>query len=375
MTQAFTNLAEGGVRRCLVAGPRLGHNRLPDVCQWIDGGHPFPTEASVQAGRRAEELAAGSGPDVWMVPLLSGGASAMLALPAPGITLHDKVETAQALMRGGVAIDALNCVRKHISGIKGGQLGAAAYRSLTLAISDVHGPVPDDPSVIGSGPAVPDATTFGDALDVARSAAGIPLRVVHHLERGRRGELSETVKPGDPRLARAYCELIGNRTTALDAAQRAAQERGYAVAVVENATAGEARIAAHSFIGSVRQLAADGERPLCVLAAGETTVRVHGQGKGGRNQELVLAATPLVGSVGRAAVLASVGTDGTDGPTDAAGAIADSSTLQRAQRAGLDWESALMNNDAYRFFEALGDLIVWGPTGTNVGDVQMMLIA
>lgn len=320
-------------------------------------------------------LAGETAPGEWLVVLLSGGASAMLAVPAPGVTLDEKIEAGRALMRAGVAIAALNCVRKHLSAIKGGLLGAAAPRSLTLAISDVHGPVADDLSVIGSGPTCPDPTTFHDALQVAREISGVPAAVVSRLERGALGELPETVKPGDPRLAGARHVVIGNRRTALEGAERAARALGYEVAIVPEATSGEAREAAHAFLTAARGLASSGGRPLCVLAAGETTVRVTGRGKGGRNQEFALAATPLVGSAGRAAVLASAGTDGTDGPTEAAGARVDSSTLDRARRAGVDWAASLADNDAYHFFEPLGDLIEWGPTGTNVGDLHVMLIA
>ena len=319
-------------------------------------------------------LARESGADSWLVVLLSGGASAMLTMPAAGVTLENKVRAARALLRAGVPIDGLNCVRKHLSDVKGGRLGAAAFRSLTLAISDVHGPIADDPSVIGSGPTVADPTTFADALQIVRGLAGVSAEVRDYLERGAHGEVAETIKPDDPRLARAFYEVIGNRGTALSGAARVAEALGYTVGVLEEPTDGEARKAALAFVARARRIAADGPRPLCILAAGETTVAVRGNGRGGRNQEFALAATPLVGSLGRAAVLASAGTDGVDGPTDAAGALVDSSTLQRSQRSGVDWQSSLANNGAYDFFEPLGDLIMWGPTGTNVGDVHVLLI-
>jgi hydroxypyruvate reductase len=319
--------------------------------------------------RRAHDEAA------LLLVLLSGGASALLVAPADGVTLDDKVATGRVLMRAGAAIDALNCVRKHLSDIKGGQLGAAAARSATLAISDVHGPVSDDPSVIGSGPTVADPTTFADACAVIEDVDAIPERVRTRLKRGAEGHLPETVKVGDPRLAAASYAVIGNRLTALGGARAAAEALGYAVAVVEEPLVGESRHASREFIARARAVAADSARPLCVLAAGETTVTVTGDGLGGRNQEFVLAATPSIGSLGRAAVLASAGTDGIDGPTPAAGALLDSTTLRRSQLMGLDWESTLARNDAYHFFEPLGDLLLWGPTGTNVGDVQVLLIA
>jgi glycerate 2-kinase len=187
--------------------------------------------------------------------------------------------------------------------------------------------------------------------------------------------VAETPKPGNSGRPSSVYEVIGNRVTALDAARQAAELFGYTVVVIDTATSGEARDASRLFLARARKIAASADRPLCVLAAGETTVTVRGEGVGGRNQEFALAATPGMASLGRAALLASVGTDGIDGPTDAAGALVDSTTLERSERAGLDWESTLAANDAYHFFQPLGDLIVWGPTGTNVGDLQVLLVA
>jgi hydroxypyruvate reductase len=310
--------------------------------------------------------------DVWLVVLLSGGASAMLAAPAAGVTIEDKIATSRALMLAGVSIDRLNCVRKHLSAIKGGQLGCAAARVLTLAISDVHGPVPDDPAVIGSGPTVADPTTYAEALEIAAGAAGVPDRVLTRLRRGARGELPETIKPGDDRLTGVY-HVLANRVAALAGARQAAESLGYRVRTVNEAVVGESREAARDFVSQARAIANETGPPVCVLAAGETTVTVKGSGLGGRNQEFALAAAPLLASLDGRAVLASVGTDGVDGPTDAGGAIVDSTTMVRARAAGLDWQSTLIANDAYHFLRPLGDLVTWGPTGTNVGDVQLLL--
>jgi glycerate 2-kinase len=381
MAVAFARSPRMSVVQGMVAGPAVEGEALPGGLDWYPAGHPDPNAASAAAGSRALELARLSGPDRALVVLLSGGASALLAAPAPGLTLDDKMATARVLMESGVAIDGLNCVRKHLSALKGGRLGAEAWRSLTLAISDVHGPVPDDPSVIGSGPTVPDPTTYSDALAIVRRAeadtvrhqGGIPRVVVDHLERGVRGEWPETVKPGDPRLARAAFRVIGNRLTAVEGARQAAEGLGYTVAVLPEATHGEARVAAKAFLGDAVRLAQRASTPFCALAAGETTVRVTGRGRGGRNQEFALALVPLVALHERPAVVASAGTDGVDGPTDAAGALVDRSTLERARRAGRDWEAALADNDAYHFFAPLGDLITWGPTGTNVGDLHVFL--
>ena len=358
-----------------VAGPRPDGPEAAAAFEWYDAGHPFANEASVAAGRRALVLAAGSRRrGDMLVVLLSGGASAMLAAPAAGLTIEDKQATARAIMEAGLPIDRLNCVRKHLSDIKGGRLAAAAGRVLTLAISDVHGPVPNDPSVIGSGPTVPDPTTFGEALEIVRTVDRVPERVRRHLERGARGELAETIKAGDPRLQELVYEIVADRTTALNGARRSAESFGYHVVVLEEPTTGEAREAALTFVSRC-QRALDMARPVCVLAAGETTVTVTGKGLGGRNQEFVLAAVPALAALNREAVLASLGTDGRDGPTPAGGALADSTTRDRARNAHLEWQSTLDANDAYHFFEPLGDLLAWGPTGTNVGDVQVLLSA
>jgi hydroxypyruvate reductase len=359
----------------IVAGTPIGALVLPSSFERFEAGHPVPNAASVAAALRALDCAAGLNDGDVMLVLLSGGASAMLAAPAEGLTLVDKVETTSALLRAGVAIDGMNAVRKHLSRIKGGRLAAGAARTITLALSDVHGPAEDDPSVIGSGPTAADNSTYADALRViGGSGARVPERVRNYLERGARGEITETLKPGDRRLASATYEIIGNRHTVLEAASRSAQAHGYVSHVLPSATTGEARESAQRFFTEVRRIAADGPRPLCVLAAGETTVTVTGRGKGGRNQEFALALVPMAGDFGPATALASVGTDGVDGPTEAAGAIVDSSTSERAARAGVDWKPSLSANDSYHFFEPLGDLVRWGPTGTNVGDLQVVLI-
>lgn len=391
MATAFADLEHDGVRRGLIAGPVVpsagGPSRsLPPRFEFFDAGHPFPNAASLAAGTRALELARESVLDSrsksaqaarggWLVVLLSGGASALLVAPVPGVTVEDKIATSRALMRAGVAIDALNCVRKHLSLVKGGRLAAAAARTATFAISDVHRPRPNDPSVIGSGPTVGDPTTFAQALAIVQHVDDVPSTVRRYLERGARGDEQETIKPDDQRLSHGIYEVIGSRETAVDGAAAAARLLGYTVHVIRRPTDGEARDASLAFLREARQSPASGGQGFCVLAAGETTVTVTGSGLGGRNQEFALAAAPEMASFGRPAVLASAGTDGIDGPTDAAGALVDSTTLERARLAGVDWQSTLAGHDAYHFFQPLGDLIMWGPTGTNVGDVQMLLVA
>jgi hydroxypyruvate reductase len=299
-----------------------------------------------------------------------------MACPADGITLEDKRRTTAVLLRAGADIHALNAVRKHLSAIKGGWLAAATSATCrTLAVSDVVG---DDLSVIGSGPTVGDSTTFALARAVLERYGGLrayPPAVVDRVTRGAAGELAETPKPGDPRLDRSTAEVIGSRYDAMNGAAEAARARGFQVHVIEDPVIGEARLAARRHIENIVQRFSAYKRPLCVVSSGETTVAVRGNGRGGRNQEFALAAAGQLASVAAGATLASVGTDGIDGPTDAAGAIVDASTLVRARQVGLDPEAFLTDNNTYAFFERLGDLIRTGPTDTNVGDLQVLLLA
>lgn len=357
----------------IIAGPRVGPAGLPDAFEWFESSHPSPDAKSEAAGRRALALAAESRSRGGLLVLLSGGASSLMAVPAEGLSLADKMLTARVLMNAGAPIGDLNCVRKHLSAIKGGRLAAAAGRTVTLAISDVHGPIADDPAVIGSGPTVGDPTTYADALGIVERADAkdaIPRHALDHLERG----ADESPKPGDGRLHDCYYEVIGSRQLAVEGARRAAESLGYAVHVFPAATSGEARDAGAAFAKEALRL--DVGARLCVIGSGETTVHVRGHGRGGRNQEFALGALPLIDGAprGTVVVLASAGTDGIDGPTDAAGAIVDQATTERAARHGVSAESALAANGAYDFFGPLGDLIRWGPTGTNVGDLHVALV-
>jgi glycerate 2-kinase len=342
----------------------------------VAGGHPVPDEGSERGGRRALALAESVGPGDVLLVLLSGGASALMAVPADGITLDDKRRTTEQLLRAGADIHALNTIRKHLSAIKGGRLAERASGAVrTYAISDVVG---DDVSVIGSGPTVADPSTFEDArrlVDRFGGADVYPQAVVALLDRGARGEVPETPKPGDPRIERSTVRIIGSRRDAMAGAATYAASLGYEVVRVEDPVVGESRDAAVSHVRAVVARAATVRRPTCVVSSGETTVRVTGRGRGGRNQEFALAAAEPLASLGGDAVLASVGTDGIDGPTDAAGAIADATTLARARAAGLRPAALLADNNSYAFFDALGDLIHSGPTGTNVGDLQVILLA
>jgi glycerate-2-kinase len=385
MASAFAEWAGSRLGGGVVVAPHGDPFAGPvsSAIETVHASHPSPDAHSEEAARLVLEQAASARADgTPFVLLLSGGASSLMALPTEGLSLAEKAATADALMRAGASIDQLNTVRKHLSAIKGGRLAVRAGTSVTLAVSDVVTPVADDPGVIGSGPTVADVTTFREALAILarfRLDDGVPAAALNVLGRGAAGEIEETIKPGDRRLVTSQYRLIGSRVNALAGARRAAEVRGYAVAEIAEPVTGDARSAAERLMGVAASLAADAPGPLCLLAAGETTVRVRGAGMGGRNQELtldaVLAARGLR-EVGRPFAVASVGTDGIDGPTDAAGALADQDTLDRALAAGLDDPRDFLDeNDTYRFFEPLGDLIKTGPTGTNVGDVQVVLIA
>jgi glycerate-2-kinase len=357
----------------------VGVERADVPFETIAGGHPMPTAESERAGRRALEIAASLQSSETLLVLLSGGASALMAVPAAGLTLADKQATTRHLLRAGADIHELNTVRKHLSASKGGWLAAAARgRCLSFAISDVAG---DDPSVIGSGPTVPDASTFHEALDILRRFAGAagdsvyPRAVVERIAAGARGEVPETPKPNDPRLSQASMKIIGGRRHAMEGAVTEAASRGYHIIRIDDAVVGEAKVVAPSHLRAAIARAADAARPVCIVSSGETTVRVTGDGAGGRNQEFALACAAPLASLGGPAALASIGTDGIDGPTDAAGALADTTTLDRGRAAHLEPAAFLERNDSYRFFKTLNDLINTGPTGTNVGDLQAILLA
>jgi glycerate 2-kinase len=349
---------------------------VPPDFELVVGGHPIPTADSERGGRRALAIAESLAADERLLVLLSGGASALMAVPAGGITLDDKRVTTERLLRAGADIHALNTVRKHLSSIKGGWLAArAAGPCDAFAISDVVG---DDPSFIASGPTVVDASRFDDALDVLRRFGGeavYPHAVVARLRNGADGRVPDTPKPGDARMAHVRTRVIGSRSNAMAGAVAEAGTLGYHALKLDDPVVGEARATATAHFRAALARAAGLGRPACIVSSGETTVHVTGGGKGGRNQEFALACAGLLSDSGATSLLASIGTDGIDGPTDAAGALADSTTLDRARSAGLVPERYLSDNNAYAFFEALGDLIHTGPTGTNVGDLQVILLA
>jgi len=336
-------------------------------------GHPCPSPASEDAGRAAlfeADLSVQEGAP--LVVCLSGGASAMLAVPAPGLTIADKAEATAVLLRAGLDISELNLVRRHLSAIKGGRLAARAGRSITLAISDVCTPVEDDPLVIGSGPTVGDDTSPGAALAVLERhglANQLPPAAIRCLRDTANGRGDAPVRPTDPRLRQAAYWVVASRKAAMRAAADVAARLGYATHVVAEPTVGDAATASRSLGDALRAM----RRPACVIASGETTVRVLGGGKGGRNQQLALGALEALAGLEPSA-LASIGTDGVDGPTDAAGAMVDSAMWPQLGSSARDVVGdALARCDAYRLLDRLGALVRTGPTATNVGDLQVWL--
>jgi glycerate-2-kinase len=371
MAASFVATSPVPVTRGLVIGT---HGTPPAGLTFIESAHPIPDERSEAAARAALALAADCPPDGRLVVLVSGGASALMALPAAGLSLRDKGTTVRQLLAGGADITALNCVRKHLSAIKGGRLAAACPGHVDAwLLSDVVG---DDPSVIGSGPTVPDPSTYAQALAVLDRFGGrsrFPDAIVAHLEAGARGSRPETPKASTD-LPRASTRVIGSAEQARAGAAAKAGSLGYDVVIRAAPVVGEARDAVAAHLGHVRHLVAGRSRPTCIVSSGETTVQVRGRGRGGRNQEFALAAALELAAGAIEWTVASVGTDGVDGPTDAAGACADGATCESGRRAGLDASASLADNDSWTFFDRVGGLIRTGPTDTNVGDLQVVIV-
>jgi hydroxypyruvate reductase len=334
-------------------------------------GHPVPDERGMAGAQRILDLCGEAGAGDLVVCLISGGASALTPLPAPPITLAEKQETTKLLLACGATIHELNAVRKHISLFKGGLLAKAAApaRVVSLILSDVVG---DDLDVIGSGPTAPDVSTFVSALGVVDRYGlrdKLPHSVRERLERG--GE--ETPKPGDALFRGVENVVVGNNQRSLEAAAHKARELGYRTMILASTIEGETRDVARMHAAIARQIRTSGQPlrpPACIVSGGETTVTIRGPGKGGRNQEFVLAAAIDIAGLSNVAVF-SAGTDGTDGPTDAAGAIADGATIGRSKR---DAVRALHENDSYPFFAEIEDLVITGSTGTNVMDLHLVLV-
>ncbi len=386
-TARMARAAEEALGDALAGGVivvKYGHTVPLKKVRQVEAGHPVPDEAGAAGTREIMALLAGADARTLVLCLLSGGGSALLVAPAEGVTLSDKQDATSVLLRAGASIDELNAVRKHLSAVKGGRLAAIAAPAAvaTLLLSDVIG---DRLDVIASGPTAPDPTTYGDALEVLERyglTGAVPAAALRLLQRGRDGLAGETPKQGDPCFRTVRNGIVGSLAMAVEAARSEAARAGFDATVVTAELRGEARAAAAMLAERVRRERASmrpGDRPRCLIWGGETTVRVTGGGMGGRNQELALAfAIAIEGLAG--VTLLSAGTDGTDGPTDAAGAVVDGNSARAARELRIDPVGALDYNDSYTFFERLDAAsgakshLKTGPTGTNVMDLQVVVI-
>jgi glycerate 2-kinase len=343
-----------------------------------EASHPVPDERGLGGAEEILSLVSGAGERDLIICLISGGGSALLVAPAEGVTLKDKQQVTQLLLACGASIHEINTVRKHLSRVKGGGLAHAAHPAtlVSLILSDVIG---DDLDTIASGPTVPDSTTFRQAEQILKRYGiwdEVPGSVRMYVEKGVKGEIEETPKPGDPSFQRDAWELVGTNLQALEAARKEAERLGYQTMILSGMVEGETREVAKAHAAIAKEVLSS-ENPIappaCVLSGGETTVTLQGDGKGGRNTEFALASAIALEGVENVVVL-SGGTDGTDGPTDAAGAIVDGETISQARKKHLDPVDYLRRNDSYTFFETLGGLVITGPTRTNVMDVCVMLM-
>jgi len=374
--QAIEEIAGDSIEEGIVV-TKYGYTSPLKKIRQIEAGHPVPDEKGVQGAREIERLLSNTRDNDLVLVLISGGGSSLLPYPAKGISLKDKQEVTNLLLSCGATIHEMNTVRKHLSAIKGGQLArmAAPAYVLSFILSDVIG---DDLSVIASGPTAPDDSTFENALEILKRYKideKVPSHVLSHLKKGAKGEIPETPDSLDPLFEKVRFRFIGSNQLALKAAAEKAEALAYQPLILTNAACGEAREIAKYFAAIARQTVRHHQPlppPVCILSGGEPTVTLRGNGKGGRNQEFALAAGLEVDGL-EGIVIGSVGTDGTDGPTDAAGGYTDGEMLRKARENGLDPQSHLAQNNAYPFLEQLGYLIKTGPTGTNVMDIQIIL--
>lgn len=358
---------------------KYGHGLDLDKVKVREAGHPVPDEAGQDAALEISALLQSAGPKDLVLACMSGGGSALLPGPPQGVTLEAKQALTRSLLAVGANIHEINVVRKHLSLTKGGNLMRAAHPALVvnLMLSDVIG---DDPGTIASGPFAPDSSTFEEALailDRYRLTDSAAPEISRRLRAGAKAELPDNPKPGDPIFSRVKNVLVGSNILSLLAGHKRATELGYNASILSSSIAGDTGEAAGFHVALAREVRSTGNpigAPACLLSGGETTVVVRGGGLGGRNQEFALSLVREAARI-RDSLFFSAGTDGTDGPTDAAGAFADTSTLERAIREGLDPDAFLENNDSYHFFAKLGNLVVTGPTRTNVMDVRIVLMA
>jgi glycerate 2-kinase len=377
MAQAIEDILGERVTAGLV-NVKYGYGAETEIVRLNEAGHPIPDAAGMAGTKQMAELARQATDEDLVLCLISGGGSALMTLPSEGITLADTKSLTDAFLRCGATINEINAVRKHLSQIKGGNLARLAYPAeiVSLILSDVVGSPLD---VIASGPTVPDTTTFADAYGVIEKydlLEELPRPIVERLRRGKEGLIPETPKESDESFTRTYNLIIASNEVAAEAATTKAKELGFHTLLLSTFVEGEAREVARVFAAIAKEILHSGcpvPRPACLVAGGETTVTVCGSGLGGRNQEMALSAALEIAGLEDVMII-PLATDGTDGPTDAAGAIADGSTVRRAQEAGLSATQYLANNDSYHFFQQLGDLLITGPTNTNVNDLTFTFV-
>lgn len=378
MAAAIESLLQDSISGGLVV-VKYGHGKPLQKVRLEEAGHPIPDLQSESASRHIVDLADSFTERDLVISCISGGGSSLLASPVSGVSLSSKQWVTESLMKAGADIHELNAVRKHLSAIKGGRLAQRAHPAtvINLMLSDVIG---DDPGTIGSGPFAADETTFETAWGVLEKFGLLrkaPPPVIRHLQDGLDGLAKETPKPGDLIFSRVFNLVVGSNIAALTAGRERASDLGYNAAILSSTLRGDTVEAARFHAHIAEEISASSNplpRPACILSGGETTVLVSGTGLGGRNQHFVLSVVKEASRI-PGAVFLSAGSDGTDGPTDAAGALADSQTLLRAQSAGLAVDDFLSRSDSYHFFSALGDLVVTGPTFTNVMDIRVILTA
>lgn len=377
MAKALEELLGGRITKGLVC-VKYEHVTPLVTVELVEAGHPVPDEPGQGAARAILEIASSAKKEDLVITVLSGGGSALLPLPVEGVSLADKQETTRILLACGATIHEINAVRKHISRVKGGGLARAVSPAthVALILSDVVG---DDLDVIASGPTVPDVSTFAECFEIFNKyniTDSLPPAVLSHIQRGVEGKVGENPKPGDPLFDGVQSAVVGSNIECVLAAEAKARELGYHTLVLSSMLEGETADVAQVHAGIAKEIVKTGHPlspPACVLSGGETTVTIKGEGLGGRNQEFVLAAAVGLSGWDNVVIL-SAGTDGTDGPTDAAGAVVDGQTVERGRQQGLDAKVFLSNNDAYHFFAELGDLIKTGPTNTNVMDLRVLIV-
>ena len=374
MAYAVEKILDGKIDEGLVVTKKNFRSELKRI-RVLETSHPLPGKSGIEASKKIVKICKNAKENDLIINLISGGASSLLPYPTDNITLEDKIKTTVILLNVGATIQELNTVRKHISAIKGGQLVRHIYPAtiINLIISDVIG---DQLDVIGSGITAPDPTTFEDSWNVVikyKLENKIPHSVKNYLRDGIKGKVPETPKPGNPIFKNVYNLIIGNNELALSAIKIAAEDKGYNAKIISSTLEGEAKDTGKFMAQIAKEYSLPDEKPVCLIFGGETTVTVKGNGKGGRNQELCLSTAIEIDGIKNITFL-SGGTDGNDGQTGAAGAICNGRTIERAKELGLDAMKYLNNNDSYTFFNKLDDLIITGPTNTNVMDVQIFLL-